>query len=224
MVELLRVGKHFGERVVVRDFSARIQRGDRIGVIGPNGAGKTTLLRLILGELPPDEGSVRLGTKIEVAYFDQFRAQLDPDATLADVISPGSEYVEIRGQRKHVVGYLGDFLFAPQRARLTVSSLSGGERNRLLLARLFAKPANVLVLDEPTNDLDIETLELLEELLQNYDGTLFLVSHDRTFLDNVVTQTIARRRRRLVARVCRRLQRLGVVHGRSCAGVRQGAD
>jgi len=134
---------------------------------------------------------VRLGTKIEVAYFDQFRAQLDPDATLADVISPGSEYVEIRGQRKHVVGYLGDFLFAPQRARSTVSSLSGGERNRLLLARLFAKPANVLVLDEPTNDLDIETLELLEELLQNYDGTLFLVSHDRTFLDNVVTQTIA---------------------------------
>ncbi len=191
VVELLRVGKHFGERVVVRDFSARIQRGDRIGVIGPNGAGKTTLLRLILGELPPDEGSVRLGTKIEVAYFDQFRAQLDPDATLADVISPGSEYVEIRGQRKHVVGYLGDFLFAPQRARSTVSSLSGGERNRLLLARLFAKPANVLVLDEPTNDLDIETLELLEELLQNYDGTLFLVSHDRTFLDNVVTQTIA---------------------------------
>ena len=191
VVELLRVGKHYGERVVVRDFSARIQRGDRIGVIGPNGAGKTTLLRLILGELPPDEGSVRLGTKIEVAYFDQFRAQLDPDATLADVISPGSEYVEIRGQRKHVVGYLGDFLFAPQRARSTVSSLSGGERNRLLLARLFAKPANVLVLDEPTNDLDIETLELLEELLQNYDGTLFLVSHDRTFLDNVVTQTIA---------------------------------
>ena len=191
VVELLRVGKHYGERVVVRDFSARIQRGDRIGVIGPNGAGKTTLLRLILGELPPDEGSVRLGSKIEVAYFDQFRAQLDPDATLADVISPGSEYVEIRGQRKHVVGYLGDFLFAPQRARSTVSSLSGGERNRLLLARLFAKPANVLVLDEPTNDLDIETLELLEELLQNYDGTLFLVSHDRTFLDNVVTQTIA---------------------------------
>ena len=191
VVELLRVGKHYGERVIVRDFSARIQRGDRIGVIGPNGAGKTTLLRLILGELPPDEGSVRLGTKIEVAYFDQFRAQLDPDATLADVISPGSEYVEIRGQRKHVVGYLGDFLFAPQRARSTVSSLSGGERNRLLLARLFAKPANVLVLDEPTNDLDIETLELLEELLQNYDGTLFLVSHDRTFLDNVVTQTIA---------------------------------
>ena len=191
VVELLHVSKHFGERVVVRDFSARIQRGDKIGVIGPNGAGKTTLLRLILGELPPDEGSVRLGTKIEVAYFDQFRAQLDPDATLADVISPGSDYVEIGGQRKHVIGYLGDFLFAPQRARSPVSSLSGGERNRLLLARLFARPANVLVLDEPTNDLDIETLELLEELLQNYDGTLFLVSHDRTFLDNVVTQTIA---------------------------------
>jgi ATP-binding cassette subfamily F protein uup len=172
-------------------FSARIQRGDKIGLIGPNGAGKTTLLRLILGELQPDSGIVRQGTKMEIAYFDQFRTQLNPDSTLADVISPGSDYVEIGGARKHVIGYLEDFLFAPERARSPVSSLSGGERNRLLLARLFAKPANVLVLDEPTNDLDIETLELLEELLQNYDGTLFLVSHDRTFLDNVVTQTIA---------------------------------
>jgi len=191
VAELLDVGKSFGGLCVVRDFSTRIQRGDKIGLIGPNGAGKTTLLRLILGELPPDAGVVRQGTKVEIAYFDQFRAQLDPASTLADVISPGSDWVEIGGARKHVVGYLEDFLFAPERARSPVSSLSGGERNRLLLARLFAKPANVLVLDEPTNDLDIETLELLEELLQNYEGTLFLVSHDRTFLDNVVTQTIA---------------------------------
>ena len=191
VAELQHVDKCFGERTIVRDFSTRIQRGDKIGLIGPNGAGKTTLLRLILGELKPDAGSVRQGTKMEIAYFDQFRTQLDPNATLADVISPGSDYVEIGGARKHVIGYLEDFLFAPERARSPVSSLSGGERNRLLLARLFAKPANVLVLDEPTNDLDIETLELLEQLLQDYDGTLFLVSHDRTFLDNVVTQTIA---------------------------------
>ncbi|WP_300455456.1 ATP-binding cassette domain-containing protein [Accumulibacter sp.] len=185
------VGKRFGEKVVVRDFSCRLQRGDKIGVIGPNGAGKTTLLRLILGELPPDQGTVHLGTKVEVAYFDQFRSRLDDAATLIDVISPGSDFVEIGNQRKHVISYLGDFLFAPERARSLVASLSGGERNRLLLARLFARPANVLVLDEPTNDLDIETLELLEELLQEYRGTLFLVSHDRAFIDNVVTQTIA---------------------------------
>ena len=180
-----------GGLAVVKDFSCRILRGDRIGLIGPNGAGKTTLLRLILGELQPDSGTVRRGTKLEIAYFDQFRAQLDPEATLADVISPGSDYVEIGGMKKHVVGYLGDFLFAPQRARSPVKSLSGGERNRLLLARLFARPANVLVLDEPTNDLDIETLELLESLLQEYAGTVFLVSHDRAFLDAIVTQTIA---------------------------------
>ncbi len=191
VAELEHVNKAYGERQIVRDFSARIQRGDKIGLIGPNGAGKTTLLRLILGELQPDSGIVRQGTKMEIAYFDQFRTQLNPESTLADVISPGSDYVEIGGARKHVIGYLEDFLFAPERARSPVSSLSGGERNRLLLARLFAKPANVLVLDEPTNDLDIETLELLEELLQTYEGTLFLVSHDRTFLDNVVTQTIA---------------------------------
>ena len=191
VADLEHVGKSFGQLPVVRDFSARIQRGDKIGVIGPNGAGKTTLLRLILGELKPDTGVVRLGTKIDVAYFDQFRTQLDPDSSLVDVISPGSDFVEFGGARKHVIGYLEDFLFRPERARSPVSSLSGGERNRLLLARLFARPANVLVLDEPTNDLDIETLELLEELLANYDGTLFLVSHDRTFLDNVVTQTIA---------------------------------
>jgi len=191
VAELTNVNKAFGDKTVVRDFSARIMRGDRIGLIGPNGAGKTTLLRLILGELAPDSGTVRLGTRLQAAYFDQFRASLDPEATLADIISPGSDYVEINGERKHVIGYLGDFLFAPARARSPVKSLSGGERNRLLLARLFARPANVLVLDEPTNDLDIETLELLEDLLQGYPGTIFLVSHDRTFLDNVVTQTIA---------------------------------
>ena len=191
VAELQHVNKSFGEKTVVKDFSTRILRGDRIGVIGPNGAGKTTLLRLILGEITPDSGTVRRGTKMEVAYFDQFRAQLDPEATLADIISPGSDWVEIAGTKKHVVGYLGDFLFAPQRARSPVKSLSGGERNRLLLARLFARPANVLVLDEPTNDLDIDTLDLLEDLLQDYPGTVFLVSHDRAFLDAIVTQTIA---------------------------------
>ncbi|MBK7423354.1 MAG: ATP-binding cassette domain-containing protein [Propionivibrio sp.] len=195
VAELEHVSKSFGEGAqqlaVVRDFSCRLQRGDKIGLIGPNGAGKTTLLRLILGELAPDSGRVRLGSKIQVAYFDQFRTQLDEEAALIDVISPGSDYVEIGNEKKHVIGYLGDFLFAPQRARSPVKSLSGGERNRLLLARLFARPANVLVLDEPTNDLDIETLELLEQLLQEYRGTLFLVSHDRVFIDNVVTQTIA---------------------------------
>ena len=191
VAELQAVTKRFADKTVVADFSARILRGDKIGVIGPNGAGKTTLLKLILGELSPDAGSIRLGTKLEVAYFDQFRSRLDPEAVLIDVISPGSDYVEIGGQRKHVISYLGDFLFEPERARSPVRSLSGGERNRLLLARLFARPANVLVLDEPTNDLDIETLELLESVLQDYDGTLFLVSHDRRFLDNVVTQTIA---------------------------------
>ncbi len=191
VAELKDVSKSFGDLCVVRDFSCRIQRGDRIGLIGPNGAGKTTLLRLILGELTADSGTIKRGTKLEIAYFDQFRAQLDPEATLADIISPGSDYVEIGGARKHVVGYLGDFLFAPQRARSPVKSLSGGERNRLLLARLFARPANVLVLDEPTNDLDIDTLELLEDLLQDYAGTVFLVSHDRAFLDAIVTQTCA---------------------------------
>jgi ATP-binding cassette subfamily F protein uup len=176
---------------VVEDFSGRIMRGDKIGLIGPNGSGKTTLLKLILGEIEPDAGRVRLGTKIAVAYFDQLRTALDEEATLADTISPGSDFVEAGGGRKHVISYLGDFLFPPERARAPVKSLSGGERNRLLLARLFSRPANVLVLDEPTNDLDIETLELLESLLQEYDGTLFLVSHDREFLDNVVTQSIA---------------------------------
>ncbi len=191
VAELNHVTKSYDGRCVVRDFSTRIMRGDRIGFIGPNGAGKTTLLKLILGDIAPDAGTVRRGTRLSVAYFDQLRAQLDPELPLTEVISPGSDYVEIGNERKHVIGYLGDFLFAPQRARSPVKSLSGGERNRLLLARLFARPANVMVLDEPTNDLDIETLDLLEELLAGYDGTLFLVSHDRAFLDNVVTQVIA---------------------------------
>ncbi len=191
VAELENVCLAFNERVVVRDFSTRILRGDRIGLIGPNGAGKTTLLKLILGELAPDSGSVRRGSRQSVAYFDQLRTQLDPELPLTEVISPGSEFVDIGGERKHVIGYLGDFLFSPARARSPVKSLSGGERNRLLLARLFARPANVVVLDEPTNDLDIETLDLLEDLLQQFDGTLFLVSHDRAFLDNVVTQVIA---------------------------------
>ena len=177
-------------KLIVKDFSATILRGDKVGLIGPNGAGKTTLLKLILGELQPDSGSVRQGSKIEVAYFDQMRSTLNLDATLADTISPGSEWVEFAGQRKHVMSYLNDFLFSPERANSPVRTLSGGERNRVLLARLFALPANVLVLDEPTNDLDIDTLELLEELLQAYKGTVFLVSHDRRFLDNVVTSTI----------------------------------
>jgi len=191
VAELEHVGKTFGDKVVVDDYTTTILRGDRIGIIGPNGAGKTTLLKLILGEMQPDTGTTRLGTNVAVAYFDQMRAQLDENASLVDIISPGSEWVEIGGTRKHVMTYLGDFLFSPARAGSPVRSLSGGERARLLLARLFARPANVLVLDEPTNDLDIETLELLEELLQEYAGTVLLVSHDRAFLNNVVTQTIA---------------------------------
>jgi ABC transport system ATP-binding/permease protein len=195
VAELRDVGMSFQDReirkLIVKDFSATILRGDKVGLIGPNGAGKTTLLKLILGELKPTSGSVRQGTKLEVAYFDQMRSKLDLDETLANTISPGSEWVEFAGQRKHVMSYLNDFLFSPERANSPVRTLSGGERNRVLLARLFALPANVLVLDEPTNDLDIDTLELLEELLQSYPGTVFLVSHDRRFLDNVVTSTIA---------------------------------
>ena len=206
VAELTHVSKTFGDRKIVDNFSATILRGDKIGLLGPNGAGKTTLLKLILGDHKADPapanspkpepghspwGTVRQGANITVAYFDQMRNALDLDATLEDFISPGSEWIEIGNQKKHRKSYLGDFLFSPARATSPVRSLSGGERNRLLLARLFARPANVLVLDEPTNDLDIDTLELLEDLLQNYDGTVFLVSHDRTFLDNVVTSTIA---------------------------------
>ncbi|BEP59868.1 ATP-binding cassette domain-containing protein [Variovorax sp. V213] len=191
VAELTDATKSFGEKTVIRKFTGTILRGDKVGLLGPNGAGKTTLLKLILGELEPDSGKIRRGTNLQVAYFDQMRDKLDLDATLEDFISPGSEWIEIGSQRKHVKSYLSDFLFSPARANSPVRSLSGGERNRLLLARLFARPANVLVLDEPTNDLDIDTLELLEGLLQDYDGTVFLVSHDRTFLDNVVTSTIA---------------------------------
>ena len=206
VAELTHVSKTFGDRKIVDDFTATILRGDKIGLLGPNGAGKTTLLKLILGDYKADPapanapkpepghspwGTVRQGANITVAYFDQMRNALDLDSTLEDFISPGSEWIEIGNQKKHRKSYLGDFLFSPARAMSPVRSLSGGERNRLLLARLFARPANVLVLDEPTNDLDIDTLELLEDLLQSYDGTVFLVSHDRTFLDNVVTSTIA---------------------------------
>jgi ATP-binding cassette subfamily F protein uup len=190
VIELKDVSKRFGGTVVVDRLSDRVLRGDRIGLIGPNGAGKSTLIKLMLGTLAPDAGSVRIGANVQVAYFDQMRETLDPDATVAATISPGSDWIEIGGSRKHVLSYLGEFLFAPQRAGAPVKTLSGGERNRLLLARLFARPANLLVLDEPTNDLDIETLELLESTLQDYDGTLLLVSHDRAFLDNVVTQTL----------------------------------
>ncbi|HET7525974.1 MAG TPA: ATP-binding cassette domain-containing protein [Burkholderiaceae bacterium] len=192
VAELKEVSMRFGEGPLLIDrFSATLLRGDKVGVIGPNGCGKTTLLKLILGELQPTSGSVRRGSNLQVAYFDQLRAALNLDATLADTISPGSEWIEIGASRRHVMSYLGDFLFAPESANSPVRSLSGGERNRLLLGRLFALPANVLVLDEPTNDLDIDTLDLLEDLLQSYAGTVFLVSHDRRFIDNVVTSTIA---------------------------------
>ena len=191
VADLQNVSKSYGDRAIVKDFTATILRGDKVGLLGPNGAGKTTLLKLILGTIAPDSGTATMGTRIEVAYFDQMREGLDLNASLEDYISPGSEWIEINGNKKHVKSYLSDFLFAPERTNSPVSTLSGGERNRLLLARLFARPANVLVLDEPTNDLDIDTLDLLEQLLQDYKGTVFLVSHDRYFLDNVVTSIIA---------------------------------
>ncbi|WP_157670514.1 ATP-binding cassette domain-containing protein [Chitinibacter sp. GC72] len=195
VAELENVSKSYtnpdgSEKVLIKNFTTRLLRGDKIGLIGPNGAGKTTLLKMILGDLQPDTGSVKQGTNLQVAYFDQFREQLDEEQSVADTVGQGNDYVEIGGQRKHIIGYLEEFLFPAERARSPVKSLSGGERNRLLLARLFTKPANILVLDEPTNDLDIDTLELLEELLSSYTGTVFVVSHDRAFLDNVVTQTI----------------------------------
>ena len=190
VADLQNVSKTY-DRPIVKDFTATILRGDKVGLLGPNGAGKTTLLKLILGTIAPDSGTATMGTRIEVAYFDQMREGLDLNASLEDYISPGSEWIEINGNKKHVKSYLSDFLFAPERTNSPVSTLSGGERNRLLLARLFARPANVLVLDEPTNDLDIDTLDLLEQLLQDYKGTVFLVSHDRYFLDNVVTSIIA---------------------------------
>lgn len=191
VAELKNVSKSFGEKTVIRNLNFTLMRGDRLGLIGPNGAGKSTLIKVLLGELQPDEGSVRLGTNLHIAYFDQLRAQLDLKKTVADTIAPGSEWVEIGGVKKHIKSYLNDFLFSPQRADSPVEALSGGERNRLLLARLFALPANLLVLDEPTNDLDIDSLELLEQVLEDYSGTLVLVSHDRRFLDNTVTQVLA---------------------------------
>lgn len=190
VAELENISHGYGERTLIHNFSTTIMRGDRIGLVGPNGSGKTTLLKIILGELQPNSGTVRHGTQLTIGYFDQMRAQLDEEATLAETINPGSEWVEIGDQRKHVMSYLEDFLFPPARSQSPVKALSGGERARLVLARMFARPTNVLVLDEPTNDLDIETLELLEELLQDYSGTVLLVSHDREFLNNVVTQTI----------------------------------
>jgi ABC transport system ATP-binding/permease protein len=191
VAELEDVSLSYGDRTVIKELSARVMRGDRVGLIGANGAGKSTLIRLILGTQQPDSGTVRLGTNLNIAYFDQMRAALDPECTVADTISPGSDWVEVGDQRKHISSYLQDFLFSPKRAQSPVRMLSGGERNRLLLARLFARPANLLVLDEPTNDLDIDSLELLEQTLADYPGTVLLVSHDRRFLDNIVTQTIA---------------------------------
>jgi ATP-binding cassette subfamily F protein uup len=191
VAEFTEVSKSFDEKPIVKELDLIVSRGDRLGLVGPNGAGKTTILGLILGTLAPDSGGVRLGTNVQVAYFDQMREVLDPEKTVAETISPGADWVDLPGGRKHVMSYLSDFLFPPRRANSKVSMLSGGERNRLLLARLFAKPANVLVLDEPTNDLDIESLELLEAALQDYEGTILLVSHDRAFLDNVVTSTLA---------------------------------
>jgi ATP-binding cassette subfamily F protein uup len=185
------VSKSYAGVPVIRDYSQRILRGDRIGLVGPNGSGKTTLLRLLVGELEPDEGTIRRGTRLQIAYYDQHREQLDPDRSVADTINDGNSTVVVNDQPRHVLGYLADFMFSRERAMSPVRSLSGGERNRLLLARLFAKPANVLVLDEPTNDLDIETLELLEELVGDFPGTVLLVSHDRVFLDRSVTSTLA---------------------------------
>lgn len=191
VAEVTGLSKTFGAKTVVKDLDFRLMRGDKLGLVGPNGAGKSTLIKLILGKLAPDAGTVRLGTNLKIAYFDQLREQLDETKTVAETVSPGSEWIEIAGTKKHVMSYLGDFLFAPHRAEVPVANLSGGERNRLLLARLFALPANLLVLDEPTNDLDIDSLELLEETLETYPGTVILVSHDRRFLDSVVTQVLA---------------------------------
>jgi ATP-binding cassette subfamily F protein uup len=190
VVDLRKVSFRYGDHVIIRDLTTRIMRGDRIGIIGPNGSGKSTLLRIILGELQPTSGEVIMGTRLELGYFDQYRTQLDISKTVRENISEGSDYINVRGRPRHVIGYLRDFLFPPQRIDSPVKSLSGGERNRLLLAKLFTRPANMMVLDEPTNDLDVDTLELLEELLTEYDGTLLLVSHDRAFLDNVVTSTL----------------------------------
>ncbi len=191
VAEVKGLTQRFGDKTVVENLDFTLMRGDRLGLIGPNGAGKSTLIKLLLGKLTPTSGEVKLGTNLKVAYFDQLRDQLDETKTVAETISPGSEWVEVGGQKKHVIAYMGDFLFPPRRLNVPVSSLSGGEKNRLLLARLFALPANLIVLDEPTNDLDIESLEMLEQTLAGYPGTIILVSHDRRFLDNVVTEVLA---------------------------------
>ncbi|MFV0278778.1 MAG: ATP-binding cassette domain-containing protein, partial [Parahaliea sp.] len=190
VAELQDVNKAFGDKIILRDFSTIIQRGDRVGIVGANGAGKSTLVKLLLGELAPDDGSVTLGSKLEIAYSDQLRGALDPDKNLIDSVCGGQEFIDIKGKRKHAISYLGDFLFTPDRVRTPVKALSGGEQNRAVLAQLFSKPANLLVLDEPTNDLDIETLELLEEILLDFDGTVILVSHDRDFMNRVVTSLL----------------------------------
>jgi len=190
VIEAEAIHQSYQNQTIIKNLSTTIMRGDRIGIIGTNGAGKTTLLKILLGELAPDSGTVKHGTKLSIVYFDQLRTQLNPEEMVIDAVAQGQETITVNGQKKHIMSYLSDFLFAPARARSPVKSLSGGERNRLLLARLFTKPANVLVMDEPTNDLDVESLELLEELLTDYPGTLLLVSHDRYFLDNVVTSTL----------------------------------
>jgi ATP-binding cassette subfamily F protein uup len=190
VVEVNNISHYFADKCVIKNFSLRIMRGDRLGLIGPNGIGKSTLLNILLEKLVPQQGEVKPGSRLEVAYFDQLRAALDPEKTVAENVTQGSDTIEVNGQKRHIISYLGDFLFTPQRARTPVKALSGGECNRLLLAKLFSKPANLLVMDEPTNDLDIETLELLEAVLANFTGTLLLVSHDRQFVDNVVTSTL----------------------------------
>jgi ATP-binding cassette subfamily F protein uup len=221
VAELERVSHGFDGKTVIRDCSLLVSRGDRIGIVGPNGSGKSTLLKILLGELTPDSGKVTLGSKLEVAYFDQLRAHLDPDKNLIDNICGGQDFIEIDGRRRHAISYLGDFLFAPDRVRTPVRALSGGEQNRAILARLFSKPANLLVLDEPTNDLDVETLELLEEILLKFTGTVLLVSHDRAFMDNVVTSILGYQHTRDGSgwpgeRACGWLRRLG------CAGWQSG--
>ncbi len=190
VIEAENVSYSYGDKTIVRDFSTTIQRGDKIGIVGPNGSGKTTLLRILMGELPPSQGEVRHGTNVEMAYFDQLRAQLDESKSVLDNVGQGRDTITINGRARNLMGYLEDFLFTRERVRAPISALSGGERNRLLLARLFTQPANLLILDEPTNDLDIETLEVLEDLLLDYEGTLLLVSHDRAFLNNIVTSTL----------------------------------
>jgi ATP-binding cassette subfamily F protein uup len=190
VIDVEHVHQAYDGRVLIGDLTTTIMRGDRVGIVGPNGAGKSTLLKILLGELKPQRGEVTLGTSLQIAYFDQHRTQLNDSLNALDNVAEGREYIELNGQRKHIIGYLQDFLFSPERARAPITRLSGGERNRLLLAKLFAQPSNLLVMDEPTNDLDVETLELLEELLTEYKGTLLLVSHDREFLDNVVSSTL----------------------------------